>query len=213
MMADRKLSPAEEFDKALAAHAPEYGVELRDEDRARLGVYFSLVMSWNPRLHLVAPCPPEEFATRHVLESLLALRFLTEGARVVDVGSGAGLPVIPCLAARPDIKATLYESSRKKSVFLGEALRGVGAHERASVNAERFQNAAAPEADFLTCRALERFKETLPEIFEWAAGVETFLCFGGDSLREEIERAALPFEANLIPQSDKRFLFVVRRTV
>ncbi len=107
MMADRKLSPADEFDKALEAHAEEFGVRLSEEARAGLGVYYSLVMSWNPRLHLVAPCAPGEFATRHVLESLLALRFLTEGASVVDVGSGAGLPVIPCLLARPDLKSVL----------------------------------------------------------------------------------------------------------
>ena len=212
-MTDRKLSPADEFDKALTTHADEFGVRLGVEDRARLGVYYSLVLSWNPRLHLVAPCPPAEFATRHVLESLLALPFLDEGARALDVGSGAGLPIIPCLVLRPDISATLYESSQKKSVFLGEALRRVGAHERASIHAERFQNNAAPEADFLTCRALERFTETLPEILRWSSRVETLLLFGGDSLRAGIERAGLHFESIQAPRSERRFLFVVRRAV
>ncbi len=211
MMADRKLSPADEFDKALAAHAEEFGVRLSDEDRARLAVYYSLVMNWNPRLHLVAPCPPEEFATRHVLESLLAVPFLNEGASVLDVGSGAGLPVIPCLVVRPDLKAVLIEASQKKSIFLQEALSRLGKLSDARVVAERFERVEPPEADFLTCRALERFTETLPGILRWSSQVKTLLLFGGDSLRAEIERAGLHFESVRAPRSERRFLFVVRR--
>src|SRR6185369_15999394 len=91
----------------------------------RLCVYYSLLTRWNPRLHLVAPCSPEEFATRHVLESLMLLQHLPHGAKIADIGSGAGLPIIPCLIVRPDLHATLIESSAKKSVFLREALNTV----------------------------------------------------------------------------------------
>ncbi|MCA1636701.1 MAG: class I SAM-dependent methyltransferase [Acidobacteria bacterium] len=210
-MTDRKLSSADEFDKALTVHAHEFGVRLGDEDRARLRDYYSLVLSWNPRLHLVAPCPPAEFATRHVLESLLALRFFPEGARVVDVGSGAGLPLIPCLVMRSDLRAVLIEASKKKSIFLQEALNRLDRRHAARVVAERFEQVEPPEADFLTCRALERFTETLPELLHWSSRVEMLLLFGGDSLRAEIERSGIPYDSKLIPQSDKRFLFVIRR--
>src|SRR5918993_514750 len=146
-MAERKLTPRGEFDKALAERAGRFGVELGEEARARLGDYFELVGAWNPRLHLVAPCPPAEFATRHVLESLTALPFIRPGATVLDVGSGAGLPAIPCLVVRPDLKAVLFEASQKKSVFLREALSRLGLAGRARVVAERFEKAAPPDAD------------------------------------------------------------------
>src|ERR1044071_9718887 len=55
-MAERKLTPRGEFDKALAERAARFGVELDEETRARLGDYFELVAAWNPRLHLAAPC-------------------------------------------------------------------------------------------------------------------------------------------------------------
>src|SRR5215212_10082513 len=96
-MKEGKLTPRAEFDKALAEQAPRWGFELSGAALARLGDYFELLAAWNKRLHLVAPCPPEEFATRHVLESLVALPFIPEGATLLDVGSGAGLPAIPCL--------------------------------------------------------------------------------------------------------------------
>jgi 16S rRNA (guanine527-N7)-methyltransferase len=210
-MAERKLTPRGEFDKALAGRAPRFGVELDDGVRARLGDYFELVAAWNPRLHLVAPCPPAEFATRHVLESLTALPHVPDGATVLDVGSGAGLPAIPCLVAREDLKAVLVEASQKKSVFLREALSKLSLSERARVVAERFEKVIPPPADCLTCRAIERFTEILPILLTWAARTPTLLLFGGESLRERLELEGTPFETLRVPDSERRFLFVVRR--
>ena len=208
-MPERKRTQAEEFTDALAANAVRYGLRLRDEELARLGDYYDTVAAWNARLHLVAPCAPAEFATRHVLESLTALPLLDEGARVVDVGSGAGLPVVPCLIVRPDLSATLVEASPKKAVFLREALRRVERHTRARILAERFERLPPPAADALTCRALERFDESLPALARWAAGVRTLLLFGGPALGQRIESRALAHEAVLMPDSEQRFLYVI----
>jgi 16S rRNA (guanine527-N7)-methyltransferase len=212
-MPERKRTQAEEFTDALAANAVRYGLRLRDEELARLGDYYDTVAAWNARLHLVAPCAPAEFATRHVLESLTALPLLDEGARVVDVGSGAGLPVVPCLIVRPDLSATLVEASPKKAVFLREALRRVERHTRARVLAERFERLPPPAADALTCRALERFDESLPALARWAAGVRTLLLFGGPALGAKIESLSLPCRALLMPDSEQRFLYIVKNDV
>lgn len=212
-MAERKLTPRGEFDKALAERAGRFGVELNDDARARLGDYFEMVAVWNPRLHLVAPCPPAEFAARHVLESLTALRFIPSGANVVDVGAGAGLPAIPCLVVRPDLQAVLVEASQKKSVFLREALSRLGLSARARVVAERFEKIEAPDADCLTCRAIERFTEILPALVAWASRVPTLLLFGGESLREKLELEGLSFETVRVPESERRFLFRVKSGV
>lgn len=210
-MAERKLTPRGEFDKALAERTVRFGVEPDDEARARLGDYFELVAAWNPRLHLVAPCPPAEFAARHVLESLTALPFIPESATVLDVGSGAGLPAIPCLAVREDLKAVLVEASQKKSVFLREALSRLGLSGRARVVAERFEQLDPPAADCLTCRAIERFTEILPALVAWSSNVPTLLLFGGEGLREKLELEGPSFEMVRLPESEKRFLFVVQR--
>lgn len=212
-MAERKLTPRDEFDKALAENSSAFGVELDEGTRARLCDYFEAVARWNARLHLVAPCAPAEFATRHVLESLVALPHLSKGATFVDVGSGAGLPAIPCLVAREDLSATLVESSQKKAVFLRETLRELGLSARARVAAERFEKVTPPRADALTCRALERFTEVLPALVDWSSGVPVLLLFGGETLRERLERLPVSYEQTLVPTSERRFLFVVRRGV
>lgn len=199
------------FLAALDRYAPRYGVQLEASASRRLCDYFSLVMSWNARLHLVAPCPPAEFAKRHVLESLCALPHLPDVARVVDVGSGAGLPVIPCLIARARLSATLIEASPKKTVFLREALRNLNLSAAARVSAERFEKTRAPPAEFVMCRALERFTEMLPELVDWSPPASTLLLFGGPSLREKLDALRLSFIAIRLPESEQRFLFVAQR--
>src|ERR1041385_4972640 len=91
-----------DFSRAVEKNASDFGLELSDAQLTLLADYYELLMKWNARLHLVAPCPPEEFAIRHVLESLWLLRHLSPGADVLDVGSGGGLPIIPCLLIRED---------------------------------------------------------------------------------------------------------------
>jgi 16S rRNA (guanine(527)-N(7))-methyltransferase RsmG len=208
-MTKRNLTLTDEFVKALASNADAFRVSLGDDASERLRRYYELLLEWNARLHLVAPCSPEEFAVRHVLESMLALPFLGSGARMFDVGSGAGLPAVPCLIVRPDLSATLVEASPKKSVFLREALRLTEKPERATVVAARFEKLDAPDADVVTCRALDRFKEMFARLVAWSHRAPTLLLFGGHSIREQIERAALPYTSVRVPRSEQRFLFVV----
>ena len=201
-----------EFKEALASEAGVYQVSISLEAIDRLVEYYSLLNTWNARLHLVAPCSPREFATRHVLESLMLLPQLPQGAKVADIGSGAGLPIIPCLIARPDITGTLIESSKKKAVFLREALNCVKASESATVVAERFEETPAPEVDFITCRALDRFESKLPALLNWSPPTSTLLFFGSEGLRDQIVNLDLSFTEIRIPNSNRRFLFVIKGT-
>jgi 16S rRNA (guanine527-N7)-methyltransferase len=200
---------ADQFELALKEHASEFDVELGEPVIAGLRKYYGILQSWNARLHLVAPCSPEEFAIRHVLESLLAIKYIPANATIVDIGSGGGLPIIPCMIARQDIRAALFESSPKKAVFLREALKLTNLSERATVLASRFEDAPVPDASVVTCRALERFSAQLPFIVEWSPLGSTLILFGGPSLHSEIENTNLAFQAKRIPESDQRFVFVV----
>lgn len=193
------------FEEALKSNESVFQVELRPEDVSGLSAYYSLLTRWNPRLHLVAPCSPEEFATRHVLESLMLLKHLPHGATIADIGSGAGLPIIPCLLVRPDLHATLIESSPKKSVFLREAAKQLNLE--LTVIAKRFEDVQSPAVSFVTCRALDQFMEKVATIINWAPRGSSLLLFGGETLRQKLNDTR--HQEFRIPLSEKRFLFVV----
>jgi 16S rRNA (guanine527-N7)-methyltransferase len=191
------------FQEALLANASAFDVSLSPETQSKLGDYYDLLTHWNARLHLVAPCSPEEFATRHVLESLMLLKHLPAEAKIADIGSGAGLPVIPCLIARPDLHATMIESSQKKSVFLREASKQLGI--ASTVIAKPFEDIPAPDVSFVTCRALDEFMTKLPAIVRWAPHGSKLLLFGGETLGQKLGAGTQEFR---IPLSDRRFLFL-----
>ena len=182
------------FEQSLKSNMASYGLDLPVETLAQLGEFFSLLTRWNDRLHLVAPCSPEEFATRHVLESLLLLEHLPREAKIADVGSGAGLPIIPCLIARADLKATLIESSQKKTVFLREALKNLG--REAVIIPKPFEEVPTLDVSFVTCRALDQFMTKVSTLIRWAPTRSTLLLFGGQMLGNQLTKANVKFEAS-----------------
>ena len=172
-----------------------YGLHLSSETLTQLGEYYRLLTRWNDRLHLVAPCAPEEFATRHVLESLLLLDHLPQHAKIADVGSGAGLPIIPCLVARADLEATLIESSQKKAVFLREAVRELGLKD-AEVETSRFEELLPrPELhetlDLVSIRAVRIETRTLLTLQAFLRTGGKLLLFRGSS-KSDLEDAPPP---------------------
>ncbi len=80
--------------------------------------YYALLIDWNARMNLTAITAPEDVAKKHFADSLAALPLLHNGAKVVDVGTGAGFPGIPLLILRPDLKMTLVDSLQKRVTFL-----------------------------------------------------------------------------------------------
>lgn len=197
----------EKFVEGIRHHQSIFGINLPESVIARLADYYELVQNHNPLLHLVGSCSPEEFATRHILESLTLLEFLPPNARFADVGAGAGLPSIPCLIARDDLSAVLIESKEKKTAFLRGVVVELGLDKRTKVINKQFSEVTRPHVTHVTCRALDKFVEKLPELLKWA-GERELLFFGGPALLDEMRRVGLNVREKLMPASERRFLFI-----
>ena len=201
-----------EFTTAMLAHQDAFGLDLRHEQIERLANYYEFVQDHNPLLHLVGPSTAEEFAVRHILESLTLLAHLPQGSKFADVGAGAGLPSIPCLLVRDDLKAVLIESKEKKAAFLDEALTRLRLGDRTTVINKQYAEAEPGECTLITCRALDKFTDKLPHLIRWARR-RTLLLFGGPNLEAQIRGLGYVPEKKLMPGSNQRYLFVISSPV
>jgi 16S rRNA (guanine527-N7)-methyltransferase len=199
------------FIGAVRANEAAFGLELADEVIGRLADHYDLVMEHNPLLHLVGPTSADEFAVRHVLESLTMLEFMPVGARFADVGSGAGFPAIPCLLARDDLHGFLIESKEKKAGFLRTVIAECEIGDRAVVINRQFSETPRPRVSCVSARALDKFTQHLSKLIKWS-GDCTYLFFGGPALRDEMRRQGLSIkQERLMPMSEQRYLFVAKR--
>lgn len=194
---------------ALTANQHLFDISLNKDNLTALADYYAFVQKHNEILHLVAPCAPEEFAVRHILESLTLLKYLPENARFADVGAGAGLPSLPCLIVREDLRSVLIESKLKKIKFLEEVSSVCRLENRTEIINRQFEELAKPSVSHITCRALDKFTQKLPKLLKWSGNAD-LLFFSGNSLRRELQKNNVKFEEKLMPLSEQRFLFIHR---
>ena len=147
----------------LAAGIAALGLALPDGAEAKLLDYLALLDKWNRVYNLTAVRDAERMVSHHVLDSLAAVPHFQGGTpdliRVLDVGSGGGLPGIPLAIARPELQVTLIDSIAKKTAFMLQAKAELGLA-NLNVVTSRVEDFRPPAAfDIITSRAFSDLKE------------------------------------------------------
>lgn len=180
------LEPPEDFLTGASA----IGVRFEPGELERLGRYLALLLAANTKINLTAVRDPADAWMRHLLDSLTLLPVLDDAhpdappdadtpRRVIDVGSGGGLPGMPLAICRPDYAFTLLDSTAKKCAFLQHCVRelelsnvnvvcaraeqvGHDRGEKIDRGGESFLAGAMRESfDFVTARAVGRLATLL----------------------------------------------------
>jgi 16S rRNA (guanine527-N7)-methyltransferase len=190
---------------SLVEATARLGIHLGDGQLARLDQLGAAIREGNRRVNLTRIVDPRSIEIRHFLDSLSAAVPLLdrlrngEAVRLVDVGSGGGMPGLPLKIAFPALRVTLIESVNKKAAFLRETVANLGLRD-VEVVAQRAEVAARLEDhrdayEWATARALG----SLPVVVELCA---PFLAPGGllvaqrsGFLDADLRRAAPAFKA------------------
>jgi 16S rRNA (guanine527-N7)-methyltransferase len=117
-----------------------------DADAARrCEAFLALLAKWNRTFNLTAIRDPETMVSHHLLDSLSVLPHLPRrpGARLLDMGSGGGLPGLPIAIVRGDLEVTLLDSNAKKTAFIQQAIAELGLS-NARVVTSRAESFVAP---------------------------------------------------------------------
>ena len=178
----------------LQAGLERLGVAADGVTLDRLARYHALLTEWNARIDLTAVLDPEEMVDRHYLDSAapLALDLIPQGARVIDVGTGAGLPGIPLCILRPDLRVTLLDAQRKRVTFLQAAIEALDLPAQAVHM--RAEDAARDEAhreayDVAVSRAVAATPTLLELTLPFVRVGGRAIAWKGPGLQAELEQA------------------------
>ncbi len=177
--------PADALREGLVA----LDLDLDDTTQAALLRYATLLRRWNRVYNLTAVDDPGAIVTRHLLDALAVLPWVPEG-RLVDVGSGAGLPGLPLALARPELDVTLLDASGKRVRFLRQAVIELGLANAHPLQARAEAHRPQRRYDAVITRAFANISDMLSACRHLVADAGVILAMKGQRPDEEL--AALP---------------------
>ena len=173
----------------------KWDIPCNEEKIKKYEEFSSLLKEGNKKINLTAITDDEGISTKHFLDSLspLICAQLKEGAKVLDIGTGAGFPGIPLKIMREDLDITLLDSLKKRIVFLGEVKEKLGfdklelLHERAEILGKN--SAYREKYDYVFSRAVASLKILSEYALPFLNIGGTFFALKASKIDEEINDA------------------------
>ncbi len=173
----------------------EYGLveqlHLGESQIRKMKQFADLMLDWNTRMNLTGIIDSEDVADKHFADSLLLLKYLPfmQNAKVIDVGTGAGFPALPCMIARQDLQFTLLDGLQKRITFLNAVcdevgLNAEGLHGRAEEVAKKTEY--REQYDVATARAVAHLRELSEYCLPFVKVGGVFAAMKGRDMQEEL---------------------------
>jgi 16S rRNA (guanine527-N7)-methyltransferase len=172
-----------------------WGLGLSTSQIDQLTRYAEMLVDWNTRINLTRLTSPRDIAVKHFLDSLSILRAVTvpHSARLIDVGTGAGLPGLVLAIARPDLRVTLLDSTAKKLAFCRAVADDLQLTNVMAVHARAEEAASLPEHarnyDIVTARAVAPLEKLLPWTAPFLNATGQLVLMKGPGVEDEMQAA------------------------
>ncbi len=178
--------------ETLSQGIKAFGLDVPVTAQVRLLRYLDLLRKWNSHINLTAIDDPLEMVTHHLLDSLSIATYV-KGPRIIDIGTGAGLPGIPLAIIFPQYQFTLLDSNGKKIRFLRQ-VRHELAIENLDLAHSRCENFKLNQAvNTITARALADVNEILKNARHLCCTDGQFLLMKGKVGDEKLNENSLSF--------------------
>jgi len=189
---------SDELPSIIAHGAKKLNIELPPEAKAAFRAYYDFLEERGKNVNLTAITGAGEVACLHFLDSIALLNATDfKGARIIDIGSGAGFPGVPLKIAEPSIDLTLLDSTGKRVTFLSELCAQLGL-EAACIHARAEDSAHLPEFrekyDIVVSRAVARLNALSELCLPFVRVGGLFIAMKGVESAEEVEEAKSAIE-------------------
>ncbi len=176
--------------KRFSSLAQKFGYSLTEEKLEKFKTYHRLLLEWGEKINLYSRNDRNRLLAYHFLDSLIPINLIPEKASLADIGSGAGFPAIPIKIMRPDLNCFLFESKKKKAIFLFYTVKSLGLSDIAVID-KRVEETKACNSplrfDVLTIRLLGEIKEVIPLISHLLKENSRIIFYKGGNLKRELE--------------------------
>lgn len=113
----------EQFVENVISAAKSIDIDISLEQANKLYMYKEMLVEWNERINLTAITDDEEIIVKHIIDSLYVVKFINEGSKIIDVGTGAGLPgIIIAIYFEGKVEITLFDALNKRIIFLQDVI-------------------------------------------------------------------------------------------
>jgi len=179
--------------RAIATECDRHGIAVSSDSMPRLAAYAASLWSWNERLNLTRHTDVEKFVSRDVGDAAAIAPHLARGERVLDVGTGGGVPGVLLAILRPDLKVELVDSVAKKARAVAAIVAETGldlpVHEGAAQGVVAGRPAGPDRFDTLVVRAVAPLVKLLGWFEPIAAAYGRMLVVKGPRWEEERDEA------------------------
>lgn len=166
-------------------------IEPSERSLEQLIEYREILVEWSEKINLTTILEKEEVFIKHFLDSAtcISAKYIKKGAKVIDVGTGAGFPGIPIKILREDISLTLLDSLNKRILYLNDVLKRLKIEGVKTVHARAEEGGMSKEHreqyDVVVSRAVASLNVLLEYCVPYIAIGGYFLCQKGPSYKEE----------------------------
>jgi len=171
--------------------AAKNDLTITETQQQMLQKHQDMVLYTNKHMNLTAITAPDEFATKHIIDSLTLLPYIPQNAQTLaDIGTGAGYPGLVLAIMRPNLRVVLLDSLRKRVRFLQEVVDELGLTNVECLHARAEELAPTGiEFDICTARAVASMDKLAKWILPLVSPGGTLLTMKGPDVQDELAAA------------------------
>ena len=153
--------------------------------------YMNIILDWNTKINVTAIKNPDEFISKHFIDSLIVAKYIKDNDVVIDVGTGAGFPGIPLKLYNNNIFVTLLDSVSKKIMIVNDVIEKLKLEniEAIHARAEEFIKDNREKYNVAVSRAVANMSTLVEYLIPFVKIGGIIICMKGPSLDEELANA------------------------
>lgn len=183
----------QEFEDLFKSECEKNDVVIKETEYDKFFQYMLGIVEWNEKINVTAITEPKEFLVKHFIDSLTINKYIEDGKKLIDIGTGAGFPGVPLKIANKNLKVTLIDSVNKKLNVIRAISEDINIdkleiiHTRAEDLAN--QKEYREQFDFATTRAVSKLYTIVEYMLPFLKVGGKAICMKGPNYEEEIVEA------------------------